>query len=76
MGSCKPIAKKQHRISFYHWKSKAIVSDEIREVLTQVDTPSVYMRYFDIVLESRTLDDKEGVYPTYMLTEVHPHYQR
>ena len=56
----------QH-IGFYHWKSKAKSSEAISKSLTQADSDTIYMHYFDVeAVESHY----PYIVPKYVLKEI------
>lgn len=69
--SCQSFESKQSKkISFYHWKSKAVFSNQIQQTLAKTQSKKIYMHYFDVQqLNSPTYNDK-GAYPTYVIKEI------
>ena len=47
IGGCKKINSPK-KISFYHWKSKAIYPKSYENVLNLSKTKKIYLHYFDV----------------------------
>lgn len=58
-------------ISFYHWKSKAIMNSEYKNALTLTNTKTIYLHYFDIKPNT-----KGELFPEYFLRKVDADFKK
>ncbi len=62
------------KVSFYHWKAKAIYTDTYKEALSLAETKSIYVHYFDLKLLNKNDWKNDGIYPVYLLRDVDKAY--
>lgn len=68
--SSKHNSKKKH--SFYHWKSKAKISSNLKEQLN-TDLDKIYLHYFDVDYNP---ESHYSIKPKYVMTEVDDWYKK
>ena len=63
------------KISFYHWKSKAIYSKTFENAINASRTNKIYLHYFDVNTVHNPNRNNDEIFPTYVLKNVSKEYQ-